>query len=176
MTTTARVSLLALAVAVVAAVTIGTVIGSDEAEAVGTQHTLRIPAAAFTPIAEDAAYYRPGHALGAESADPGRRWFHAPVFLEGNTATVHSFSLHYLDNGMGEVCATIWRNTMKTWTTGRMSVICTRNSSHEARTRIDTTIRRATVDSDQAMFVSVTLDPTGSYQLLGVTIVYTSDV
>lgn len=172
MNTTARLSLVAVAIAMVTGVLVGTLVSTDEAEA-ATQHTLRIPAAAFRPADHDTQYGSDGRWLGTYTS--GTPAFQAPVLLQGNSATIHSVKLHYWDSGPGEVCASVYRINMKTTAKKRMSVICTRNAVEGYRTRNDTTIQPDTVSANQGVYVWVTL-PSGSYGVVGVTITYTSDV
>ena len=173
MTTRVRTSVLAVALAVVAAVLVGSVAGDDEAGA-ATQRTLRIPAAAFVPSNGAIGYYNWGSAVfrgGTGGPDP----FVAPVLLEGNEATVHRVTLHYYDNGASAICARLHRSTLKATSPKTMSQICTAGAVDASRARTDTTIKAAKVGPGNAAYLYVTIPP-GSYALYGVTIVYTSDL
>lgn len=173
MTRPIRMFVGAVAVAVIATAVVGTLAGSDQAEA-ATQHTLRIPAAAFTPTDPSSEFINFGQFIqnhGSSSAG-----FVAPVILEGNTAVVHSIRLHYLDNGSDRICVNLMRVNLKNTGERWMSSMCTRNAVPEVRARIDTTIHPDTVGPDNAAYVWVYLPPGPSYGLYGVTIVYTSNV
>lgn len=171
MTTSTRASVLALSVAVIAAMMIGTLTGGNEAGA-ATQHTLRIPASAFRPVTDAIDYSSGVQGLQYQGATNGS--FEAPVLLEGNTATILSIKLHYRDNGSGQVCMEMVRTKLTTGATKTMSSLCTRNATYAVRTRMDTTIDPNKVRPYEAVSVKVNLPP-WSYNLVGVTVVYTSD-
>ena len=172
MTKPIRTLVVVVALAVAGTVAAGTLVSTDEAEA-ATQHTLRIPAAAFTPAVPGGDSINDGSAVW--NFDLGGAIFVAPVVLEGNTATIHSVRLHYLDNGPNRICVELRRPNLKTGGKKTMSTMCTRNAVNGVRSRIDTTINPDTVGPDNAVYLFVNL-PRGTYGLYGVTIIYTSDL
>jgi len=168
-----RLSLAALAIAVVATVVGGSLVRTDEAAA-ATQQTLRIPAAAFEPFNQGVAYSNSG--LNLRFTGAGTSVFVAPVILQGNLATVHSVRLHYYDNGLDEICVWLFRPHLKAGGEKKMSSMCTKGAVDDRRTKLDTTIKYEVVGSDNAAYIWLTL-PTGAlYGVAGVTIVYTPDV
>jgi len=171
MTTSVRIALLALAFAMVM---VGALTGSDEAEAIDGEQTLRIPAASFAPTSHAAAYSNTGRVLinlGSSSQE-----FRAPVLLEGDPSTIHSVKLHYLDNGSDRVCTSVRRYNMKTGIEKQMSYLCSKNAIPGPRTRTDATIWPDVVTGDHGVFIRVNLPPGSQYGLTGVTIIYTPDL
>jgi len=173
MTLSTRISLLAVALAVVTAAMVGVVTGDDQADA-ATQHTLRIPPAAFTPTNATIDFWNSGNRLRNESAS--YEHFVAPVLLEGNSQTIHSITLHYFDNGPDTVCANLYRPRMKNGTEAKMATNCTKNASSSIRNRIVTNISPSTVNTDEGVYIYLRLPAGSSYSLYGVTIVYTSNI
>ena len=171
MTRPVRMFAVAAALAVMTTAGIGIVAGSVEAEA-ATQHTLRIPSAAFAPRYHATEFLNTGRNL--QNVGASSKAFVAPVLLQGNSATIQSVQMHYTDIDSGAICVSVVRQTMKTHVDKTMSSMCSRNAVAGVRTRTDTTIQPESVSADQGVYVYVTLPP-GLYVLHGVTIVYTSD-
>ena len=171
MNTCTRLPLVAVALAIVAGVLFGTLAGGDEAVA-ATQHTLRIPASAFAPRWHATEYLNTGASL--QYSGSFSKAFHAPVLLQGNSATIQSVQMHYTDIDSGQICLSVIRQTLKTGVEKTMSQMCTRNAVSGTRTRTDTTIQPDAVSAGQAVYLYVTL-PSGMYALEGVTIIYTAD-
>lgn len=71
----------------------------------------------------------------------------APVILKGNSATIHSVRVHYLDNSPGNTCAWLCRPNLKAGGEKVMSSMCTKSAVNGVRTRTDTTINPDTVGS-----------------------------
>jgi len=177
MTASVRISIVALALSLAAALVAVTVVGGRANAA--TLRTLRIPAAAFEPDAHAVEYSNFGGWLLNSGVSIDR--FVAPVHLEGNTATVHSVTMHYYDSGPGNVCVELHRYRPKAGiSTKTMSKTCSRGESSDYRNRIDATIKPDSVNTVEATYLTVDLWPRDSgsghfYRLLGVAIVYTSD-
>jgi len=173
MTVSTRISLLAVALAVVTAAMVGVVTGNDEADA-ATQHTLRIPAAAFTPINHNIDFGNTG--LYLRNLGSGSGAFLAPVLLEGNSATIHSIKLHFYDEGAEAVCAYLYRPRMKAGTERKIATNCSKNSASQTRNQTVTNINPNTVSADEGLYVYLTMPGSLDYAFYGVTIVYTSDL
>ena len=171
MTRPMRTLTIAVALALASTAVFGVVGGGDRAEA-ATQHTLRIPASAFSPRYSSTVYTNTGFWLQNASGSP--KSFHAPVLLNGNSATIQSVQLHYVDNSDARICIYVDRVTLKTGVRKTMSNMCTRNALPGTRTRTDTTIHPDTVGPGQSVHVFVHLPDLMTY-LHGVTIVYTVD-
>ena len=158
MTVSTRISLLAVAFAVVTAAMVGVVTSDDQADA-ATQLTLRITPAAFTPTTETIDFWNSGNKLRNESAS--YEHFVAPVPLEGNWQTIHSFNLHYYDNGPDAVCAYLYRPRMKNGTEAKMATNCTMNASSSIRSRTVTNLRANPVTTDDGVYIYLQL-PAGT--------------
>lgn len=166
-----RLAGIALGSAVLAAATIGLVTGTDEAMA-ATPISMRIPGAAFNATNNVTPFYNNGDYVRNSHSFTG--YFAAPVILEGNSATIHSIRLHYLDDGADEICVVMYRSNMKAGGSAKkMSSMCTKNAADKVRTKTDLTIKPAAVGIDNAVNVYVKLPPGVDYRLYGVTIVYT---
>ena len=116
MNVTQRIGLTVAAASVIVAA--GVAVSGDEASA-ATMHTITIPGGSFTAPNNTSLYYSNGDYIRSHTT--GTMFYTAPVDLVGGTATIHSVSLHYRDNGPGQICAYLKRTHLKGGTTKTLS-------------------------------------------------------
>ena len=107
--------------------------------------------------------------MGSEGAA-----FYAPVPLEDDSATIHSITMHYIDNGAEAVCVYLHRSRMKAGSDKIMARNCSRDAVGVHRNRTVTNITPDSVGVDDSLYIRVFI-PAGCEYIFGVaTIVYTS--
>jgi hypothetical protein len=135
-----------------------------------TNRTITIPAGAFSPTDETYAFTNYGSQLWVDS---GGGNFAAPLFFEAAEVTIRKITLYAYDNGLGEVCVTLYRTIPATGGEAEMGQACSTSADVTVRAFTQTTLspRRITGAYGPYLWLDLPGDDT-MYRFYAVRITY----